>query len=538
MKRLQHFVNLLFSPCFTRHLHASFSEGANYSQALRVPQGLFLKHQAGRSPPSKPALHFKHVFLQPVAIGWRASLTLGTVATSDSDVARQQVTLARHVINSCIPYFESVHMLPISNLPQLLKTILAWLQRGFDATTTWVTQLSWWKFFLFAALALIAGSILQDELFSSSPNEEVVIKSHKRASKGTGETNILIDDTGIHFNPRNSKNRRSSTADATDAADAAEADEHANAVPPEPPEPPAAPAKPNYPVTTNASGEEVHIELPPQIGEELSNAIEEAVDDAAEQKVSRYHQQASTWFKSFVSLLVLALFAMKALVGGKKRAEAETVTANEAAERESMQRQLSEAKMQMMQAQVEPHFLFNTLASVEHLIQVDPPRAAKMQRSLIQYLRAVLPQMRDNALITNLGREADMVQAYLNLLKMRMEERLTVDFQIPDGLRSAAFPPMMLQSMVENAIKHGLEVKPEGGTLRIVAEVAHNKLRVTVTDDGLGFGVVPSDGTGLGLPTIRERLKLLHGDQGSLTITPNQPSGVCAVIEVPYQLSK
>lgn len=433
-------------------------------------------------------------------------------------------------------------MLPISDLPQLLKTILAWLQRAFDATTTWVTQLSWWKFFLFAALALIAGSILQDELFSSSPNEEVVIKSHKRASKGTGDTNILIDDTGIHFNPRNSKNRRSSTADAaSEPADTAETDEHANAVPPEPPEPPAAPAapaKPNYPVTTNASGEEVHIELPPQIGEELSNAIEEAVDDAAEQKVSRYHQQASTWFKSFVSLLVLALFAMKALVGGKKRAEAETVTANEAAERESMQRQLSEAKMQMMQAQVEPHFLFNTLASVEHLIQVDPPRAAKMQRSLIQYLRAVLPQMRDNALITNLGREADMVQAYLNLLKMRMEERLTVDFQIPDGLRSAAFPPMMLQSMVENAIKHGLEVKPEGGTLRIVAEVAHSKLRVTVTDDGLGFGVVPSDGTGLGLPTIRERLKLLHGDQGSLTITPNQPSGVCAVIEVPYQLSK
>ena len=430
-------------------------------------------------------------------------------------------------------------MLPISSLPQLLKTILAWVQRAFDATTTWVTQLSWWKFFLFAALALIAGSILQDELFSSSPDEEVVIKSHKRSSKSSGETNILIDDTGIHFNPRNNKNRRSSATDAaSEPADAAEADAQAKAVPPEPPEPPAAPAKPNYPVTTNASGEEVHIELPPQIGEELSNAIEEAVDDAAEQKVSRYHQQASTWFKSFVSLLVLALFAMKALVGGKKRAEAETVTANEAAERESMQRQLSEAKMQMMQAQVEPHFLFNTLASVEHLIQVDPPRAAKMQRSLIQYLRAVLPQMRDNALITNLGREADMVQAYLNLLKMRMEERLTVDFQIPDGLRSAAFPPMMLQSMVENAIKHGLEVKPEGGTLRIVAEVAHSKLRVTVTDDGLGFGVVPSDGTGLGLPTIRERLKLLHGDQGSLTITPNQPSGVCAVIEVPYQLSK
>jgi len=437
--------------------------------------------------------------------------------------------------------------MPYSNPPQLLKTILAWLQHAFDATTTWVTQLSWWKFFLFAALALIAGSILQDELFSSSPDEEVVSKSSKRANRG-GETNILIDDTGIRFNPRNSKAKRSTTeaiAEPSEAAD--DASGHEKTVPAEPPEPPAEPAtpakatkpvKPSYPVTTNASGEEVHIELPPQIGEELSNAIEEAVDDAAEQKVSRYHKQASTWFKSFVSLLVLALFAMKALVGGKKRAEAETVTANEAAERASMQRQLSEAKMQMMQAQVEPHFLFNTLASVEHLIQVDPPRAAKMQRSLIQYLRAVLPQMRDNALITNLGREADMVQAYLNLLKMRMEERLTVDFNIPDGLRTAAFPPMMLQSMVENAIKHGLEVKPEGGTLRVLADVAHSKLRVTVTDDGLGFGAVPSDGTGLGLPTIRERLKLLHGDQGSLTITPNLPSGVCAVIEVPYQLSK
>eukprot|EP01031_Cornospumella_fuschlensis_P009395 gene9395-11539_t len=100
-------------------------------------------------------------------------------------------------------------------------------------------------------------------------------------------------------------------------------------------------------------------------------------------------------------------------------------------------------------------------------------------------LRAVLPQKRDSNLITNLGREADMVAAYLALLKMRMEERLTIDFDVPDGLRTAAFPPMMLQSMVENAIKHGLEGKPEGGTLQVRAEVAHNKLRVIVADDGL-----------------------------------------------------
>ena len=270
----------------------------------------------------------------------------------------------------------------------------------------------------------------------------------------------------------------------------------------------------------------------------MSNAIEEAVDDAAEQKVARYHVQASTWFKSFVTLLVLALFGTKALMGGKKRAEAETQNANAAVEREAMQRQLSEARMQMMQAQVEPHFLFNTLASVEHLIETDPPRASAMQRSLIRYLRAVLPQMRDNALITNLGREADMVEAYLNLLKMRMEERLIVEFDVPDGLRTAAFPPMMLQSMVENAIKHGLEAKPEGGVLKVRAEVAHNKLRVIVSDTGLGFGAVPSNGTGLGLTNIRERLKLLHGEQGQLLIAANTPSGVIATIEVPYALAK
>ncbi|MCC2962498.1 histidine kinase, partial [Massilia sp. IC2-278] len=312
---------------------------------------------------------------------------------------------------------------------------------------------------------------------------------------------------------------------------------------------PAAPAAPGTPATPSApelslpkgvhpSGDSVHIELPPQIAEELSVAIEGAVDDAAEAKVSRYHKQASTWFTSFVWLLVLALFGTKALVGGKKRAELQTRTANAAAERESMQRQLSETKMQMMQAQVEPHFLFNTLASVEHLIETNPPRASAMQRSLIQYLRAVLPQMRDNILVTNLGREVDMVTAYLNLLKMRMEERLTVDMQIPEGLRNAAFPPMMLQSMVENAIKHGLECKPEGGTLKIVADVADGKLRLTVTDDGVGFGVVPSNGTGLGLPTIRERLRLLHGDAGQLHIASNSPTGVIAMVEVPYQVSR
>jgi len=468
---------------------------------------------------------------------------------------------------------------------QTFSNTLSALYRAFDAVATWVTQLSWWKFFLFAALMLVAGKILQDELFSGG-NEEIARTEH---SARRPEPTVTIDDSGIHINPGKNSRRGTITinpeieaakaeaaakaaASAHDAAgkaraaaegkadeaqakaDAAEqaADEAqhaADAAAPAEPVPPAPPAPPApaagkagaaHPVTKTlrgANGEEVHIDLPPQIGEELSNAIEAAVDDAAEAKARSYHKQASTWFTSFVWLLILALFGTKALVGGKKRAEAEMQSATAAAERESMQRQLSEAKMQAMQAQVEPHFLFNTLASVEHLIETNPPRASAMQRTLIQYLRAVLPQMRDNNLVTNLGREVDMVKSYLDLLKMRMEERLTVELHVPDGLRSAAFPPMMLQSMVENAIKHGLECKPEGGHLAVTAEVVDSKLRVTVADDGVGFGVMPSKGTGLGLSNIRERLKLLHGEAGHLHIAANAPSGVIATIEVPYQLA-
>jgi signal transduction histidine kinase len=461
--------------------------------------------------------------------------------------------------------------------PQTLSNTLSALYRGFDAVATWVTHLSWWKFFLFAALLLVAGKILQDELFSGG-EEEMTRTEH---SARRPEPTVMIDDSGIHINPGKNSRRGTITinpdveaakaeaakaaaaaaagnvddaeakADAAEkAADAAEkaadaagsAEPAAPAVPapPVPPAPAAGKAGAAHPVTKTlrgVNGEEVHIDLPPQIGEELSNAIEAAVDDAAEAKARSYHKQASTWFTSFVWLLILALFGTKALVGGKKRAEAEMQSATAAAERESMQRQLSEAKMQAMQAQVEPHFLFNTLASVEHLIETNPPRASAMQRTLIQYLRAVLPQMRDNNLVTNLGREVDMVKSYLDLLKMRMEERLTVELHVPEGLRSAAFPPMMLQSMVENAIKHGLECKPEGGHLAVTAEVVDSKLRVTVADDGVGFGVVPSKGTGLGLSNIRERLKLLHGEAGQLHIAANAPSGVIATIEVPYQLA-
>ncbi len=424
----------------------------------------------------------------------------------------------------------------IQSIKEQSAIFIRWLSKAFDQTAAWVTTLSWWKFFLFAMITMTAGAILQDTLFSTEERVIVHKKHTPNKTSGTkhiidGDTNVEIDGTGIHIR-KNSPNGKDKPIEidengiqtAKDGIDKASKST------------PATPAA-SSPMGLEIGENDIHIKLPPEISQKISDEIQNAVADAADEEMKTYQKNSTKWFVNFVMLLVFGLFGMKALMGGKVRADEKAKEANSIAEKEALLRQVSEAQMQMMQAQVEPHFLFNTLASVEYLIETDPPRAAAMQRSLISYLRAVLPQMRENGATTNLGREADMVKSYLDLLKMRMEERLEIDFIMPEGLRSASFPPMMLQSLVENAIKHGLEVKAEGGTLQFRAEVAHNKLRVTVTDNGLGFGAKPTNGTGLGLQNIRERLKLIYKEKAQMIITPNQPTGVCVTIEIPYELA-
>jgi sensor histidine kinase YesM len=219
------------------------------------------------------------------------------------------------------------------------------------------------------------------------------------------------------------------------------------------------------------------------------------------------------------------------------QAEVKAAQATETAEAESLKRQVIEARMAAMQAQVEPHFLFTTLASIDHLIETDPPRASQMQKNLIALLRASMPTMRDTADggTRDLGRELAVVRPYVEILKVRMEERLDASIDVPDGLLSAEFPAMMIQTLVENAIRHGLEPKPEGGQLRVKAEIVHGKLQVTVADTGVGFGNAATSGTGVGLANIRERLQLLHGNRASLTVSANQPSGTVICITVPYR---
>ncbi len=239
----------------------------------------------------------------------------------------------------------------------------------------------------------------------------------------------------------------------------------------------------------------------------------------------------------FSVLFVMASALIKATYKGRIQAEVKAAQATETAEAESLKRQVVEARMAAMQAQVEPHFLFNTLASIDHLIETDPPRASQMQRNLIALLRASMPTMREaNAAgVRDLGRELAVIRPYLEILKVRMEDRLQTEIDIPDGLLSAEFPPMMIQSLVENAIKHGLEPKAEGGILKVRAEVLHGKLAITVADTGLGFGRAATAGTGVGLANIRERLSLLYGGRASVTIAANQPSGTVVTITVPYR---
>jgi sensor histidine kinase YesM len=128
-----------------------------------------------------------------------------------------------------------------------------------------------------------------------------------------------------------------------------------------------------------------------------------------------------------------------------------------------------------------------------------------------------------------------VVRPYLEILSVRMEERLQWRIDVPDGLMSAEFPPMVIQGLVENAIKHGLEPKPEGGSLVVSAHIEHGDLVVQVADTGLGFGRAATSGTGVGLANTRERLQLLYGNRASLTVSENQPCGTVVRIQVPYR---
>jgi len=196
----------------------------------------------------------------------------------------------------------------------------------------------------------------------------------------------------------------------------------------------------------------------------------------------------------------------------------------------TMEKELTAAQLGLLQAQVEPHFLYNTLASAQELVRTDPARADRMLGHLIDYLRRSLP--RTDGSLSTLGQELERSTAWLEIMKLRMGERLTVHTEVNDAIAMLPMPSMMLQTLVENAIKHGLEPKPGGGGIWIRGRVEDGVLSVTVADDGMGFRSEGS-GTGIGLKNLRERLRLTYGALASFVIGNNFPAGVAATITLP-----
>jgi len=476
------------------------------------------------------------------------------------------------------------------------------VRRGFIAYARWLDSITWVRFFVLSLLAIIVTAMLSElPPFSWKWGDDVVVydpptphkpKSPSKAvktppvpptpvptpvpptppqKKGNGSKpayNISIDKSGVHITPVPDGERTSDApsvsidrngvrigpAAAASAASAASAAASASTAS----------------TASNASDEpQVTVKLPPNANtdevraaiEEAKQAIKEAIADAAEEEADAARAAAEAAAQAaedmqprkrvisafrlgehmpgLMMLWIVMSMVIKIMAAGRFKAEAQAVQATEIAESEALKRQVVEARMAAMQAQVEPHFLFNTLASIDHLIETDPPRASKMQKNLIALLRASMPTMREaNAQGTrDLGRELAVIRPYLEILKVRMEERLQTEINVPEGLMSADFPPMMLQGLVENAIKHGLEPKAEGGRLSVIGEIVHGKLCVTVADTGLGFGKAATAGTGIGLNNIRERLQLLYGRKASLVVSENPGGGTAVSITVPYTTS-
>lgn len=189
-----------------------------------------------------------------------------------------------------------------------------------------------------------------------------------------------------------------------------------------------------------------------------------------------------------------------------------------------------ETHLRLLQAQIEPHFLFNTLSNILSLFDTDPEVGKSMLKNLTRYLRVSLEKTRKGK--TTIGQEIEAIRAYLNIFKVRMGKRLRFTINVPDHLYNYPFLPMLLQPLVENAIIHGLEPDVEGGTISIQALQTNRILRFEIADTG--NGLLKDNGQGIGLTNIRERLSALYGNEGKLILRVNQPRGVRAIIELPY----
>jgi signal transduction histidine kinase len=233
---------------------------------------------------------------------------------------------------------------------------------------------------------------------------------------------------------------------------------------------------------------------------------------------------------TFVGMLLAPWTALAALLR-QREAKVEKQAIDFELERSEMARQALDARMRLLTAQAQPHFLFNTLANVQALVEVGSPRAPKLLQSLTEYLRAAVPRLDGSA--NTLGQELELVRAYLELMQMRMPDRLAFALHIDPAVHLLNCPPMTLLTLVENAVQHGIDPSEEGGRIDVHAETLEGgRCRLRVVDTGVGLQA-SGGGLGTGLAALRERLLWAYGGSATLTLNEVAPHGVEARIEFP-----
>jgi two-component sensor histidine kinase len=234
---------------------------------------------------------------------------------------------------------------------------------------------------------------------------------------------------------------------------------------------------------------------------------------------------------TFAGILFGPWIAVGALVRQRDTFAREQATAF-ALERSELERKALDARFRLLQAQVEPHFLFNTLANVQALVEAGAPQAANVLKSLIAYLRAAVPRL--NETTTTLAHELELVRAYLDVMHMRMPDRLKFEIQAEETLLGLEFPPMTLLTLVENAVRHGIDPSETGGSITIHVLQVSSRCLASVTDTGVGLKTSGS-GLGTGLASLRERLRLAFGSEVQLLLSEVVPHGVRAEVSFPVR---
>jgi LytS/YehU family sensor histidine kinase len=232
---------------------------------------------------------------------------------------------------------------------------------------------------------------------------------------------------------------------------------------------------------------------------------------------------------TFLAVLIAPWTALAALIRQKEAFAREQALAFEL-ERSELERQALDARLHLLQAQVAPHFLFNTLANVQALVDAGSPRASALLRSLTAYLRAAVPLLDEPA--TTLGQEVSLVEAYLELMHMRMPDRLQYELHVDESARALRCPSTTLLTLVENAVRHGIDPSEEGGHIDIDVRRRGNRCVIRVSDSGVGLQQA-TQGLGTGLASLRERLQIAFSGDAQLRITAQDPRGVCAELDVP-----